>query len=187
MTAMAAPEPQIVHTAQLDAGTRTAVRALLDEAFDGDFTDEDWSHTLGGLHALIRTPDGRLVGHGAVIQRRLLHGGRAIRTGYLEGVAVRAGHRGHGHGAALLRALEEIVRRAYDLGALASSEDARDFYAARGWRKWQGPTFAMTAEGLARTAEDDDGVFVLPVRPAAGIPLDLAGELSCDWRDGDVW
>ncbi|MFG2736230.1 GNAT family N-acetyltransferase [Streptomyces harbinensis] len=185
MTPMTAP--QILHTAYLDPATRTELRALLDEAFDGEFTDEDWSHTLGGLHALIRAADGRIIGHGAVIQRRLLHGGQTIRTGYLEGVAVRAGHRGHGHGAALLTVLEDIVRRAYDLGALGSSEDARAFYAARGWRQWQGPTSVLTAEGPAPTADDDGGVYVLPVLPPADLPLDLGGALSCDWRDGDVW
>ena len=57
------------------------------------------------------------------------------------------------------------------------------FYAARGWQPWQGPTSALTPEGVVRTPEDDDGVYVLPV----AAPLDLAGELTCDWRDGDVW
>jgi aminoglycoside 2'-N-acetyltransferase I len=36
---------------------------------------------------------------------------------------------------------------------------------------------------VRRTAEDDGGVFVLPVAPG----LDLRGDLTCDWRDGDVW
>jgi len=31
--------------------------------------------------------------------------------------------------------------------------------------------------------EDDGGIDVLPV----SVPLDLSGELTCDWRDGDVW
>jgi aminoglycoside 2'-N-acetyltransferase I len=34
-----------------------------------------------------------------------------------------------------------------------------------------------------RTEEDDGTVFVLPV----SAPLDLSGELTCDWREGDVW
>jgi aminoglycoside 2'-N-acetyltransferase I len=54
---------------------------------------------------------------------------------------------------------------------------------ARGWKRWQGPTSALTPAGVARTEDDDGSVYVLPLTA----PLDLAGELTCDWRDGDVW
>jgi aminoglycoside 2'-N-acetyltransferase I len=81
-----------------------------------------------------------------------------------------------------MSALEDVVRGAYPLGALSASEDALEFYAARGWQRWRGRTFAMTPTGVERTEEEDDGIFVLPVEP-----LDLAGDLTCDWRDGDVW
>ncbi len=50
-------------------------------------TEIDWEHCLGGLHALVwRGP--RLVAHAALVQRRLLHRGRALRAGHVEGVAV---------------------------------------------------------------------------------------------------
>ena len=75
---------ELLHTACVPARTLAEVRRLLDDAFDGDFEDVDWDHTLGGLHALAWR-DGELVGHGAVVQRRLVHGGRALRTGYVEG------------------------------------------------------------------------------------------------------
>lgn len=84
---------EVRHTAELDGGTRRAVRALLRDAFDGDFSDDDWEHALGGVHALARADD-RVVGHAAVVQRRLLHGGRALRAGYVEAVAVAADARG---------------------------------------------------------------------------------------------
>ncbi|NUT47957.1 MAG: GNAT family N-acetyltransferase [Saccharothrix sp.] len=173
------------HTWQLSEAELHAVRALLDEAFDGDFGDEDWEHTLGGVHALVRDGDD-LIGHGAVVQRRLVHAGpagsRSLRTGYVEGVAVRADRRRRGVGGAVMAALEEVVRGAYVLGALSASEDAPAFYAARGWQRWRGRTFALTPAGVERTEEEDEGVFVLPV-----VPLDVAGDLTCDWRDGDVW
>jgi aminoglycoside 2'-N-acetyltransferase I len=172
---------QMAHTADLDAVTLKAARALLDDVFD-DMTDDDWEHTLGGVHALVW--DGaELVGHGSVVQRRLLHGGRALRAGYVEGVGVRAAHRGRGHGAAVMAALERIVRGAYDLGALGATDEAADFYAARRWKRWQGPSSALTPSGIQRTPEDDGGIYVLPV----SVPLDLSGELTCDWRGGDVW
>jgi aminoglycoside 2'-N-acetyltransferase I len=174
------PEIRVVHTADL-ADARGPVRALLEESF-ADFTAADWDHTLGGLHALARV-DGELVGHAALVQRRLRHGGRALRTGYVEGVAVRADRRRQGHAAALMAALERVVRGAYDLGALSATDAGAALYAARGWQRWSGPTSALTPAGVRRTAEDDGGVHVLPVT----VPLDLSGELTCDWREGDLW
>ena len=174
-------ELRTAHTADLDAATLAAARALLDDAF-ADFTDADWDHALGGVHALVRQ-DGELVGHAAVVQRRLLHQDRALRAGYVEAVAVRADRRGHGHAGAMMAALEQVVRRAYDLGALSASDQGAGLYAARGWRRWTGPSSALTPAGIVRTAEEDGSVHVLP----GSAPLDLTGELTCDWRDGDLW
>ena len=159
-----------------------AARALVEEAFGRDWSDHDWEHSLGGVHAMAWEGD-ELVGHAAVVQRRLLHGGRALRAGYVEGVAVRADRRRRGHAGAMMQALERVVRGAYDLGALSASAAAADLYAARGWRVWQGPTSVLTPDGVRRTEEEDGGVYVLP----GAVALDLAGELTCDWRDGDVW
>lgn len=81
------------HTADLDAAVLRAARALLREVFDGDFADRDWEHALGGVHALV-WEGAALIGHGSVVQRRLLHGGQALRAGYVEGLGVRADRRG---------------------------------------------------------------------------------------------
>jgi aminoglycoside 2'-N-acetyltransferase I len=169
------------HTAELDAVTLRAARALLDDVF-ADMTDHDWEHALGGVHALA-WEGVELIGHASVVQRRLVHGGRALRTGYVEGVGVRADRRRRGHGGAMMDALERVVRGAYDLGALGATDEAADFYAARGWKLWQGPSSALTPTGIKRTEEDDGCIYVLPVTDA----LDLSGELTCDWRDGDLW
>lgn len=171
----------IAHTADLDSATLAAARALLFDVFD-DATEDDWEHALGGLHALL-WEGADLVGHASVVQRRLLHGGRALRTGYVEGVGVRADRRGRGYGAAMMARLEVVIRRAYDLGALASSEAATGFYAGRGWHRWGGPTWALTPTGPRRTEDEDGGIYVLPVTAE----LDPSGALTCDWRDGDVW
>lgn len=170
------------HTADLDASVLRAARVLLDDVFKGGFSDHDWDHSLGGVHALVWDGD-ELVGHAAVVQRRLLHGGRALRAGYVEGVGVRADQRRRGHAAAMLEALERVVRGAYEVGALSATDQAASLYAARGWRRWQGPTSALTPAGIDRTKDDDGSVYVLPV----SAPLDLAAELTCDWREGDVW
>jgi aminoglycoside 2'-N-acetyltransferase I len=170
------------HTADLDAATLQAARALLDAVFGDEMTDEDWDHALGGVHALAWEA-GELIGHASVVQRRILHGGRALRAGYGEGVAVRADRQRRGHGGALMAAVERVVRGAYDLGALGATDEGAGLYTARGWKRWEGPTSALTPAGVVRTAEEDGSVYVLPV----GVPLDLSGELTCDWRDGDVW
>jgi aminoglycoside 2'-N-acetyltransferase I len=170
------------HTYELDAGTLAAARAILDAAFPGEMTDDDWDHGLGGIHALAYA-DGELVGHASVVQRRLLYGGRALRTGYVEAVAVLAEHRRRGHGAAMMAALEEVIRGAYELGALGASDDGAALYAARGWRRWEGQLFALTPEGPRRTPGEEGDVFVLEAGPA----LDRSRRLTCDWRDGDVW
>jgi len=171
------------HTADLDSATLRAARVLLHAAFDGAFTDHDWEHyALGGVHALA-WEGSELVGHACVVQRRLLHAGRALRSGYVEGVGVRADRRGRGYASALLDAVERVLRGAYDLGALSSTDAAVEFYATRGWQRWEGPTSTLTPVGTVPTNDDDDAVYVLRL----AVPLDVAGELTCDWRDGDVW
>jgi aminoglycoside 2'-N-acetyltransferase I len=83
----------------------------------------------------------------------------------------------------MMEALERMARRAYDLAALGATDEAAQFYAARGWRLWRGPSSALTPSGIERTEDDDGAIYVLPM----DAPLDLSGELTCDWRDGDVW
>jgi aminoglycoside 2'-N-acetyltransferase I len=71
---------QVAHTSQVDTLVLAAARALLDEAFGGDFDDFDWEHALGGIHALA-WDEGELVGHGAVVQRRLSTAGGRCAPG----------------------------------------------------------------------------------------------------------
>ena len=175
-------EVRTAHTADLDAATLGAARALLEAVFPGELTEEDWEHALGGVHALA-WEDGELVAHASVIQRRLLHGGRALRTGYVEGVGVHPGRRRRGHGAAVMAETERVIRGAYDLGALAATDEAAAFYAARGWRTWEVPVGALTPDGVVPTPGEQGGILILE----AGVPLDLRAALTCDWRDGAVW
>jgi aminoglycoside 2'-N-acetyltransferase I len=174
-------EVRTAHTAELDAGTLEAAHRLLDLAFAGKFDDHDWEHALGGVHALVYE-DGELVGHGSVVQRRLLHAGRALRTGYVEGVAVRPDRQRRGHGSALMEPLERVIRGAYELGALGASEEGAALYDARAWQRWRGRTSALTPTGVVPTP-DEDSIYVLPM----AAKVDLDGEITCDWRDGDVW
>ena len=83
----------------------------------------------------------------------------------------------------MMDTLERVLRDAYDVGALGATDEAADFYAARGWQLWQGRGQALTPTGIQRTEEEDGCIFVFPL----AVPLDLSGDLICDWRDGDVW
>jgi aminoglycoside 2'-N-acetyltransferase I len=174
---------RLAHTSQLEPALLADLRAMLVEAFDGGFEPADWEHALGGMHA-IAYEDGRPVGHASVVQRRLVHGGRALRAGYVEGVGVLHAARRRGHAGALMDAIERVIRGAYEVGALSASEQAIPLYAGRGWRPWAGETYALAPEGRVRTPEDDDSVFVLEL---PGAPLDLTAGIACDWRAGDVW
>jgi len=173
---------RLVHTSDLDGETLDNAHRLLIEAHGGEFTEADWEHTLGGMHAIIGH-HGTLIAHAAVVQRRLLHRGAALRCGYVEGVAVRDGWRGQGLGGAVMDAVEQVIRGAYQIGALSASGAGRRLYRPRGWLCWQGPTSVLAPGGLVRTPGDDGSVFVLPV----GVDLDPGEALVCDWRDGEVW
>ncbi len=177
---------RLIHTSDLDHETRDDARRMVIDAFGGEFTNADWEHALGGMHALI-FDHGALIAHAAVVQRRLLYRETALRCGYLEGVAVREDRRGQGLATALMDAAEQVLRGAYQLGALSASEAGRHIYAARGWLPWKGPTSVLTPDGVTRTPDDDNCLFVLPVALPDGTELDSTAEITCDWRDGDVW
>lgn len=166
-------------TADLSGAERSAIRGLLDLAFEGRFDDHDWDHALGGLHTVV-VRDGTVVAHGSVVQRRFLLGGRPVRCGYVEAVAVHPGFRGQGLAAAVMTEAERLIDGGYDLGALSASASGRGLYLARGWVPWPGPTAVLTTSGVVRTPEDDDSTLVR----GAGSP---GGTLVCDWRAGDVW
>ncbi|MFD9479195.1 GNAT family N-acetyltransferase [Streptomyces nojiriensis] len=177
-------ENLVRHTAELTGTELREIRALLDGAFDGDFADEDFEHALGGMHALVRNAGGDLVAHGSVVMRRVVHRGRALRTGYVEAVAVRAAARRRGLGGQVMARLEQVVAGAYALGALSASEEGAGLYLGRGWAVWPGEVGALTPYGPVRLPEEEGSTYVWA--PPGGIRLDPAGRLDFDWRDGDV-
>jgi aminoglycoside 2'-N-acetyltransferase I len=125
-------ELRTAHTADVDASTRSAIRRLMDAAFDG-IRDDTFENVLGGVHALV-VEDGELVGHGSVVQ-------------------------------------------------LGASIEGGRLYAARGWQLRRRPSSALTPDGIRRTADQDGAIYVLPT----SVPVDLSGELICDWRHGALW
>jgi aminoglycoside 2'-N-acetyltransferase I len=156
------------------------LRELLDEAFGGDFSDEDLTHSRGGTHLRMRH-DGLLVAHAAVVPRRLRVGEAILRCGYVEAVAVRPSHQGLGLGRAVMQAAGEVLHRGFHVGALSTGSPA--FYEGLGWRRWQGPTYVVDDGEWRRTPAEDDGVMVLEI----AVVLDLTAPIAVERRPGDSW
>jgi aminoglycoside 2'-N-acetyltransferase I len=173
----------IVATPNLSSADRAAIRRLLDDAFAGDFSDDDWTHALGGWHALARDGES-LVAHASVVERRLVIGTQPFRTGYVEAVAVTPSRQRRGAGTAVVAAIGDLIRARFELGALSSGEWG--FYERLGWERWRGPTWVRAADGVRmRTPQDDDGVMVL--RVVANQPIDVTEPIECEARAGDHW
>jgi aminoglycoside 2'-N-acetyltransferase I len=173
---------KVAHTYRLRPDELADLRALMDAAFGDEFEETDWEHALGGLHVLA-VESGRLAGHASVVQRRVIAGGRTLRCGYVEAVAVAREFRRRGIGTAMTLACNRIVREGYRIGALGATDEGAALYSANGWRRWEGPLSTLTPDGVVRTPEEDGYVYVLEVDGA----LDVTGPLICDWREGDVW
>jgi aminoglycoside 2'-N-acetyltransferase I len=171
-------------TAGFSAAELADIRALMDLAFEGDFSDADWKHTLGGWHAVVRV-GGALVAHVSVVPRILRIGDRPLRTGYVEGMATHPDHRRRGHAASLLRAANERILATYELGALSDGTGIEGFYQRHGWKAWTGKSFVEGPGGTEATPDDDGGILVLPNPACRGLDTDLP--ITCDWRAGDVW
>jgi aminoglycoside 2'-N-acetyltransferase I len=175
-------ELRLLAGAEAPTALLAEVRTLLDEAFRGSFSDDDWAHALGGRHVVV-LDDGAVVAHAAVVPRAIDVAGRPLRTGYVEAVASRPDRQGEGLGSAAMAAVAGLVRAEHEMGALSSS--SWGFYARLGWERWQGPTYVRSGARTVRTEDEDDGVMVLRFGPSAGV--DLSAPISCESRPGDDW
>ena len=173
---------QVRQTRDLSPEDLLAIRSLLDVSFDGAFTDDDWEHTLGGVHVFVRQ-DAAVISHAAIVERRLLADDTALKTGYVEGVATTPERRHRGLASAVMREANRIISASFDLGAL--STDIHDLYLALGWERWEGPTFVDTAHGRVRTEDEDAGIMVLRTSKTADVRLTCS--LTCNARRGDAW
>jgi aminoglycoside 2'-N-acetyltransferase I len=176
------PATHLFRTNEAETALLAEVRALLLDAFHGDFSEDDWGHALGGWHVIV-SEGGVVLAHAAVVPRTLGAAGRPVHTGYVEAVATAPGRRRQGLGSLAMSELATVLRREFEMGAL--STDSYDFYARLGWERWQGPTFARHGDRVIRTADEDDGIMVL--RFGAHRDVDLGSPLTCEGRPGDDW
>ena len=169
-------------TAEASPDLLAQVRSLMDDAFRGEFTEEDWQHTIGGTHFVVEL-EGAVASHASVIERTIEVDGRGFRTGYVEGVATASALQGQGLGSLVMQAASHLVRSSFELGALGT--DRHSFYERLGWERWRGPSYVRRAGDLVRSAEEDDGLMVLRFGPSAHVPL--TAPIACRERPGDDW
>ncbi|MFZ0322825.1 MAG: GNAT family N-acetyltransferase [Actinomycetes bacterium] len=187
-------EAVVLDDGDVDPRLRHAVRALCFSAFGARFSDDDWDHTCGGVRCLLLDrPDGtdatdatdgvEVIGHAAVVLRRIQGGDRVFDTGYVEGVAVRPGRQRRGLGTRLMTLVTEQVQEHFELGALSTGRHS--FYSSVGWERWAGPSFVRRGQDVTRTEDEDAGLMVLRFGPSAGVSLGSA--ITCESRSGDDW
>lgn len=161
------------------------VRILCDRAFGDDFSDDDWDHCLGGLHAVV-LGEGVVLAHGAVVGRRFRVEQRPLDVGYVEAVAVDPGHRGQGLGSQVMTALETIVSTSHELGALGTSDLGRPLYLSHGWVEWRGRLLGDTSHGPVHLP-DEQGAVLVRGGTVALAAVDLEADLTADHRAGDIF
>lgn len=169
-------------TSTAPAGALERVRRLVDESFDGDFSDADWDHALGGWHVLV-TEGGNAIAHAAVVPRTIEFGQRPFHAGYMEAVVTAPSNQRAGIGSMVTTEAVTVVRREFDVGVL--STDRHSFYERLGWERWCGPTFVHRDGQRVRTQDEDDGIMVLRFGPS--IDVELTDRIVCESRSGDDW
>ena len=158
------------------------IRQLVVDAFEGEFSDADWEHTLGGWHVVASDGD-VVVSHAAVVPRTIWVVDNSFQAGYIEGVATRRERQREGLGSLVMAEVARVVRSTFELGVLSTARWA--FYERCGWERWQGPTSVRDGSQLIRTDDDDDGIMVL--RFGASASIDVTAPISCERRPGDDW
>jgi aminoglycoside 2'-N-acetyltransferase I len=166
---------------ELTATQLTAIRALLDAAFDNDFADEDNDHAAGGTR-VIAMNGAEIVGHAALVARTVTIAGTPYTVGYVEGVAVAPDRQGQGIGKAIMRQITDMASRDYPISMLSTGEI--DFYAKFGWQRFVGESYVDDYGTTVRTADEDGGLMVYTTLSHLNAP---GVAWVCDWRSGDVW
>jgi aminoglycoside 2'-N-acetyltransferase I len=169
-------------TAEASADVLQEIRQLLVQAFEGDFSADDWEHTLGGWHVVVADRSA-ILSHAAVVPRILEVAHRPLHAGYVEGVATAPLRQRQGLGSLAMAKASTLLRSRFEMGALSTGQHR--FYERLGWERWRGPTFVRHGSAAIRTQDEDEGIMVLRCGPSQNI--DLTASLSCEHRPGDDW
>ena len=174
---------RLASSAELTRCDWDALTVLCEAAFQESW-DGVWASIGPGIH-VIATDQERPIAHAAIVDRPLYVGSDALRSGYVEAVAVLPERQGTGLGSTVMAEINRLLDERFQIGALSTGRYG--FYERLGWFRWRGPTWVRHADGTReRSAAEDDGIMVrsTPVTPRS---LDPAQAIAVDWRPGDVW
>ena len=158
-----------------------AIKNLLLDAYEGDFSEEDWRHTYGGARFL-GTVNSEIVSHGAVVPREILINDQRFLVGYLEAIAVASKVQGQGIGSQLLSTISEFCASRYQISML--STDEFNFYSNFGWKQFKGKSGVFIDDQVILTPDEDEGLMYLIGK--AGFSQEIL-TAYCDPRAGDHW
>ena len=156
-------------------------RNVLNEAFDGDFSEEDWSHTFGGIRFL-GFLEKRLIAHGSVVPRKIWIDATETKAGYVEGIAVEKSYWRRGFGSSLISEITAFCRAEFPISMLSTGE--KEFYRKHGWVDFPGESFVSVNGIEIRTEEEDEGLMVLL---GALSSFSIPRKVVCETRTGDFW
>lgn len=169
----------------LTPGDHAALSALLRAAFPGPEFEPDRSWPASWARKEVRVwleVSGAPVAH-LGFERRLA--GTPTGDVLLAGVgdvAVSPSHQGRGLGAALMRALADVLPDAADFGFLQCREEVAGFYASTGWTRVDNPTRFVDVRDARSVREGVFPTFVRPGRrPLSGWPAGLIDLRGLPW------
>ena len=162
-----------------DEDARSLFTMLVD-AFEGDFSEEDFLHTHGGVR-MLGILDGQIIAHAALTPRNMLIDNQEAIVGYVEGFAVASSYQGKGFGKRLMKSMTDLCLDNYAISMLSTGENG--FYRAFGWMDFLGKSYVIENGVKVRTADEDSGLMIRSNQ----LGKYLQAEIACFSRPGDAW
>jgi GNAT superfamily N-acetyltransferase len=131
--------------------------------------------------ALVRGPDGRLIGRGGLLERTVVWGGVPVRVGGVSSVSTDPDYRGRGVASAAVTRVTAFAceRLGVALGLLLAARMGAPVYARLGWQVVPGPLSCAQPDGplVWTTALPDKPAMAWSCRggPVPAGPIDLQG------------
>lgn len=169
----------IKNSYELSKTDKEELFSFLDKAFEGEFSRDDLSHALGGIHLMIKE-DEKIIAHVSVVQRSMVVGKKAHYVGYVEAMAVSSKYQRQGIGQLMMEEVESIIKGTFDFGALCASEMGLPLYQKMGWIKWEGNIKEFSLSGIKESNEE---ILVFNTNEQ----ISLKEDFICDLREGDCW
>jgi len=166
---------------EISSENEKSIKALLDLAYEGDFSPQDWEHTFGGQY-FIGFLDDMIIAHGSVVSRKMVIDDQAVNVGYVEAIAVLPSHWRKGFGTQLMKEISQFCQENYELSMLSTDENY--FYERLGWKRFQGESFARSGDLEVRTLEEDEGLMLSPGKKSQ---IRVIRRAVCESRSGDDW